>query len=72
MKEINYNLSKFQVEPDSHEFTEIGKEMSKHFKENIWWLFHKYPLEKIKDAFQSCQKQEIYTLAYIIGIINNH
>ena len=67
--EPNY-LLKFKVEKDSHEFKIIGKEMSKHFKQNIWFLFHKFPLEKIKLAFKACKKQEVYTIAYIVAILN--
>jgi len=63
-------LNRFTVEPKSHEFTEVGKEMSKYFKVNIWFLFHRFPLEKIKAAFLVCQKREIYTIAYIVAIMN--
>ena len=64
-------LKRMKVEPDSHEFQIVGKEMSKHFKQNIWWLFHRYPLALIKDAFIVCQKQEVYTIAYIVAVIHN-
>ncbi len=70
MQKITRNLSKYRIEPNSHEFQSLGKEMSKHFKQNIWFLFHRFPLEKIKSAFKACQKQNVYTIAYIIAIIN--
>ena len=68
--EPNY-ISKFKIEKDSHEFKEVCKKWQPLFKENIWWLPYKYPLNSLKKAFRVCQKQEVYTIAYIVGILNN-
>jgi len=65
-------LNKFHVEKkQTFEFQEIGTEMSKHFTENIWWIFHKFPLQRIKMAYTVCQEKKIYKLAYLLAVINN-
>ena len=64
-------LSKFTVQKkETFEFQEIGKSMQKHFKENIWWIFHKFPLNKIKRAYDVCCEKEIYKLAYLLAVIH--
>lgn len=63
-----------------HEWQEVGVQWQPYFKENIYsQLLNKkkkdgtlkYPLEKLKAAFRVCQKQEVYTIAYIVGVLNN-
>ena len=64
-------LSKFKVEKkQTFEFQEIGKTMQKDFKENIWFVFYKYPLWMIKRAYEVCQEKKIYKLAYLLAVIN--
>jgi len=65
-------LKKFKIEKkETFEFQEVGIEWQPFFKESIWFLFHIYPLEKLKLAFKACKKQEVYTIAYMRGIIKN-
>ena len=63
-------LKKFKVVKE-FEFQEVGVAMSKDFKQNIWFLFHRFPLKKIQDGYAICQKKEIYTIAYILAVMNN-
>ena len=66
----NY-LNKFKVQDKpTFEFQEIGKTMQKDFKENIWFTFYKYPLWKIKRAYDVCCEKKIYKLAYLLAVIN--
>jgi len=64
--EIKKEFRKHKID---YEYQEIGIEMSKYFKDNIWWLFHKYSYPKIRQAFKICQRDSIYTISYFIGII---
>jgi len=68
-------LSRFTVKENLNEKDARSKELCKQwqpfFKENIYWLPHRYTLERAKTAFQACHKQQKYTIAYFRGIINN-
>jgi len=64
-------LKKFQVQKKvNYEFQATGVSMSKKFKGNIWFLFYKYPLRKIQEAYKICQSKGIYTIPFIIGVLN--
>ena len=54
-----------------HSFQELGVEMSKYFKDNIWFLFSIYSEEDMKYAFEICKRKEIFTIGYMRGIIKN-
>ena len=71
MQRITYNLDKFHVEKKpTFEFQQIGKSMQKDFKENIWFVFFKHPLWKVKRAYDVCCEKKIYKLAYLLAVIN--
>lgn len=50
-----------------YEYQEIGIEMSKYFKENIWWLFSKYPYPKIRQAFKKRQEEGVYKISHLLS-----
>ena len=62
----NKELKKHKIE---YSFQEIGVQMSQYFKGNIWWIFHKHPEWKIRDAFKVCKKAGIYKINYLLGIL---
>ena len=51
-----------------YRFQELGIEMQKYFKKNIWFLFTKYDELKLRDAFKICKKKGIKNIAYLLGI----
>lgn len=56
-----------------HEFQEIGIEMSKHFKGNIWWIFSRPNItnQKMREAFRICKERNIFQVPYLLGILKN-
>ena len=52
-----------------YSFQEVGKQMQEKFDGNIWWLFHRYPEDKIRAAFKVCQERDIYKTGYLIGVL---
>ena len=65
-EEEKKELSKHKID---YEYQEIGVEMSKYFKENIWWIFHKYPYPDIRQAFKVCREKGIYTIGYLREVL---
>jgi len=52
-----------------YEYQEVGIEMQKFFKQNIWFLFTKYDLNDIKYAFDQCKKYEKPHIGYLLAVI---
>ena len=70
-----YKKSRKEIKPDfrkhkiDYEFQELGIEINQQIKGNIWWLFYKYPIGKIRQAYKVCQERGIYNLAFLIGVL---
>ena len=66
----NYRLPIPQKKYD-FEYQELGDEMQKHFTaKQVWHLFYKYPVDTVRRAWISYQKQPIKKYAYFLGILN--
>ena len=63
-EEEKKELSKHKID---HSFQELGIEMSKHFKGNIWWIFNKYPENAIRIAFKKRQEEGVYRIDYLLN-----
>ncbi len=53
-----------------YSYQELGFEMQKYFKQNIWFIFYRYRESEIREAFQICQKEK-KPFPYLMGILNN-
>jgi len=59
----------FQQHKADYSFQELGIIMAQQFKENIWWIFHKYSEDKIRRAFKVCQEKGVYKLRFLLGVL---
>ena len=59
----------FEKHRVDYSFQALGIEMSIEFKENIWWVFHKYSEDKIRRAFKVCQEKGVYKLKFLLGVL---
>ena len=66
----NYKIKKTKKRID-FSYQALGIELQKYFKTNTWWMFHKYPENKIRDAFKVCKERGVNSIGYLIGIIKN-
>lgn len=69
LKEKLKNKKWKKEEKPSTEWQEMGKEMSKFFKANCYWLMWKYPKQKIYEGYRECQTRKIASLNYLLGIL---
>lgn len=72
LNQTQFEFAKEQVVASkaNYRYQELGLEMQKDFKENIWWLFHKYHEDDIAYAYEQCKKYEKFSVGYVISIIN--
>ena len=68
MKRIVFDKSKYQPSTKKgSEWQELGKELTKRFKTNCFWIPWKYPTHKIYEAMKVVVKE--VDLAYFLGIL---
>lgn len=60
---------KYEGKKVEFEYQELGIEMQKYFKKNIWYLFWKYNEEDIKYAYEQCKKYDKPHVPYLVAII---
>ena len=54
-----------------HSYQELGVDMSTNCKGNVWWIFHKYPENVVRQAYKVCTEKGIYSISYLISVIKN-
>lgn len=71
LNQTQFEFAKEQVGASkaNYRYQELGLEMQPYFKQNIWWLFHKYHEDDIRFAFEQCKKYEKFHIGYIISVI---
>ena len=51
------------------EWQELGKEMTKHFGQNCFWIFWKFEMWMIREAYKSAGDKGY---RYFLGALNKH
>jgi hypothetical protein len=70
LSQTQFEFAKEQVGANvNYRYQELGVKMQKDFKENIWWLFHKYHEDDIAYAYEQCKKYQKFSVGYVISII---
>jgi len=54
-----------------HEWQVLADEMTVFFKVNCYWLFWKYPRQTLFEAYRVCQRENIKSFRYLLGVIKN-
>ncbi len=47
-----------------------AEEMSKYFGEPLYWIFYRYPRQKIYESYRACIVEGKRTKKYLLGILN--
>lgn len=69
-KQIAFN-NKYGGKKVEYSYQELGIDMQQYFGKNVWYLFHKYKEQDIREAFAICQKKNIRKIPYLIGCIKH-
>lgn len=76
MEDIKSKLGKYQIKKPAskikYSYQALGKELQEYFKTNVWWLFHKYPEQKLYEAYKACQAQNKTEFRYLLGILKKN
>ena len=61
LKERQKNSPNFK-----HEWQELGHEMSNKFGRQMYFLFYRYPENKIREAYKKCSEKGVYKISHLI------
>lgn len=48
----------------------LGEEVSNYFGKPLYWLFHKFPEDKIIDAYKYCKREGISKYQILLALLN--
>jgi hypothetical protein len=54
-----------------YEWTAMADELSRFYKKNCYWLFWKYPKQKIYEAHRECERRKIASIKYLLAILKH-
>jgi hypothetical protein len=71
MEKIKNNIERYKIPQKQfkYEWTALAHELTKVFKQNCYWIPHKFEMWKIRQALKVTQKEQPDNFKYFLGVI---